>query len=139
MDKKIRFSVDSREVQDYQSKMREQAQQMAVDMVNYARSQNQSSKETLRIIEEQIKAIEHRNKLDREMASQVIGQRHIEKKIDYKTYREEIRKLDEGARQEDLQVRLLRELIEVTRITSRDEIRSDKENAERFAREGNRS
>lgn len=135
-DKTIRFNVDGREVQDYQSKMRQQAQQMAVDMVNYARSQNQSSKETLRIIEEQIKAIEHRNKLDREMASQVIGQRHQEKKIDYKTYREEIRKLDEGARQEDLQVRLLRELIEVTRITSRDEIRSDKENAERFAREG---
>jgi len=134
-DKTIRFNVDSREVQDYQSKMREQSQRMAVDLVNYARSQTQSSKETLRLIEEQISAIERRNKIDREMRSDVIGQSLQEKKIDLTRYREEIKKLDAESRQEDIQVKLLRELIEVTRMTSRDEIRSDKENAERFARE----
>ena len=134
-DKTIRFNVDSREVQDYQSKMRESAQKMAVDMVNYARSQSTSAKETLQIIEEQIRSIEKRNRLDRELSLQTAQQQLRAGTITQMDYGKAVRSIDTEFSQSNLQVKLLRELIEVTRLTSREEIRSDRENAERVSRE----
>lgn len=135
-DKTIRFNVDSREVQDYQSKMREQAQRMAVDMVNYARSQTASAKETLKILEDQIRAIEKRNKLDQEMAKDVARQQFQAGRLTPTEFGKANQQIDTQFGQESLQIRLLRELIEVQRQTSREEIRSDRENVERGIREG---
>lgn len=135
-DKTIRFNVDSREVQDYQSKMREQAKRMAVDMVEYARSQTTSAKETLKILEDQIRAIEKRNKLDQEMARDVARQQFQAGRLTPTEFSKANQQIDTQFGQESLQIRLLRELIEVQRQTSREEIRADRENVERGIREG---
>lgn len=133
-DKTIRYSVDGREAQDYQSKMRESSQRMAVEMVNYARSQSTSAKETLRLIEEQIKAIEKRNKLDNEMAMRTAQQQFQTGRITQTDLTRATQQLQGQASDDNIQIKLLRELIDVTRITSREEIRTNRESAEKFAK-----
>lgn len=134
MDKKVRFSVDSREVQEYQDKMRQSAKSMAADIISYARSQTSSAKETLQLIEEQIRAIEKRNKLDREI--QIQSQRDLlnQGKITGQEFTRRVRSIDQETNGLNIQIALLRELIDTTKQTSREEIRANRDRATTRAR-----
>jgi len=61
-DKKINVSVDDSGV----SKLRQSANELARDMIRSSRAYSTSSKEVLKDLEDQIKAIEKRNKLEDE-------------------------------------------------------------------------
>ena len=136
MDKKIRFNIDAREAQAFQDKMRESAKSMAVDIVNYARTQSSSAKETIQLIEEQIRLIEKRNRLDREVASGALAGRFATGEISRKQYGAGLADIESQSRQDNITTKLLRELIETTKQTSRDEIRVNRESARRTVRAG---
>jgi hypothetical protein len=121
--------------QNQESRLRDLAKSDAVEMVSYARTQSTSAKEILSILEEQVKAKQKSNSLDREMALFESRSKLDSGKITKKEFSKEVTSIENQFTQDNLQVKLLRELIDVTRITSKDEIRADRETAEKFSQE----
>ena len=127
-DKTVRIGVDGQEAINFQNKMRQGAEQMARDMIRSSRSYSTSAKEVLRDIEEQIKAIEKRNKLNKEFEySRLESTRGS---ISEKQYSREKERIDRQLSGDTLEVKLLREVIDAIKHTSKEEIREDRKNVE---------
>lgn len=130
MDTRVRFSVDSSELATAFQRIKFDAEEMGRMMIQDARKYSTSSKEVLSSIEDQIKALERRNKVGFEEDKSRIETRFQSGAIDKKRYREEISGLKRGSDEEKLQTKLLREMIETIRHTSKEEIREDRKGVE---------
>lgn len=130
MDTRVRFSVDSSELATAFQRIKFDAEEMGRLMIQDARRYSTSSKEVLSSIEDQIKALERRNKVGFEESKSRIETRFQSGAIDKKRYSEEISALRRGSDEEKLQTKLLREMIETIRYTSKEEIREDRKGVE---------
>ena len=97
MDTRVRFSVDSSELATAFQRIKFDAEEMGRMMIQDARKYSTSSKEVLSSIEDQIKALERRNKVGFEEDKSRIETRFQSGAIDKKRYGEEISGLKRGS------------------------------------------
>ena len=134
-DKTVKIAVDSSEAGKFQSDFRRDAEQMARDMIRSSRQYSTSSKEVLKDIEDQIRAIEKRNKLDAEFRRIRLESLRERGDVTGTQYTQASRGLVNEYRQDELQTRLLREIIDTIVRTSKEEIREDRSTVEKTVRE----
>lgn len=135
MDKTIRIGVDTSDVDKFQSEFRRDTEQLARDMISSARQYSISSKEVLKDIEDQIRAIEKRNELDQEFKKMRLSSLRESGSISDSQYSQQRSENILESRQDELQTKLLRELIDTVIQTSKQEIKEDRTNVERTIRE----
>jgi hypothetical protein len=126
-DKKFKISVDDAKIRD----LRSTANELARDMIMSARQYSTSSKQVIQDIEEQIRLIEKRNKLDQEIERTKIESKFVSGDISKRDRKEQLGQSDISGRTDELQVKLLREIVDTIRSTAREEIREDRQNVER--------
>lgn len=124
MDKTVRIGVDSSEAKNFQSSMRRESENLAREMIKSARSYSTSAKEVIRDIEDQIRAIEKRNKLDKEFQSARLES--VKGNISENQYSSTKARISTEYRQDQVQTKLLREIIDTIKVTSKEEIREDR-------------
>lgn len=129
-DKKLRISVEDTKLKD----LGRSATTLANDMIRSSRQYSTSSKEILRDLEEQIKLIEKRNKLDTEKQRTGLQTRFEAKEITGGQLRTGMSKIQSESREDKLQVQLLREVIDTIKATSKNEIREDRIGTEKRIR-----
>ena len=117
------------------SEFRREAEQLARDMIRSSRQYSTSSKEVLKDIEDQIRAIEKRNKLDAEFKRIRLESLRERGDVSGKQYTQASRGLINEYREDQTQTRLLREIVEAIIKTSKDEIREDRATVEKTIRE----
>jgi hypothetical protein len=135
-DKKIRIGVDGKAAENFQSKMRQSADQLAKEMIRSSMQYSNSSKEVLRDLNEQIRAIEKRNKLDFEFRKGRLDSAHQGGAINEDQYKSKISNLSSDSREDKLQTSLLREIVEQIKTTSKEEIRENRIGVSRRISEG---
>lgn len=135
--KEIIFSAKDTGVADVMQKLRQSANELGRELAQDARNYTTSGKEAVKYIEEQIKAMERRNKLSKEQskfvldsqrAQQLDGANSIQREKVDKKYNEAVTDLNLGSREDDMQLSLLRELIETVKTNAREEIAADRKN-----------
>jgi hypothetical protein len=104
-------------------------------MIRSSRQYSTSAKEVLRDIEDQIKAIERRNKLDQEFRKSRLESLRERGALTEQEYSTQRARIGVESRQDMLQTRLLRELIETVKTTSKEEIREGRREVERTIQE----
>lgn len=130
MDKTVRIGVDSSELKNAQSSLRNDTEQLARDMIRSSRQYSTSSKEVLKDIDDQIRAIEKRNKLDEEFRKLRLDSLRDQGGMSAAQYSNQKSEIGKDSRSDELQTRLLRELIDEVKKSSKDEIREDRRNVE---------
>lgn len=133
-EKQVKLGVDDSGM----GKLRSSAQSLAQDMIRSSRQYSTSSKEVLRDLEEQIRAIERRNKLDADYQRQQLTQARQAGTVSPEQFRRQAGAIRQSTEEDKLQVSLLRDLIETVKQTSKEEIREDRQTVERRIRESRR-
>jgi len=128
-DKRIGFSGVDTGVSSMMAKLRESSKQLGSEMIADARKYSQQSKGQLSFLEDQIKAIEKRNSLEKE--SQTLQARQSLSGKDLST---QIQKINLSSSQDDMQTKILRELIDTIKLTSKEEIAEDRKGVEKQVR-----
>lgn len=142
-EKKVKFSGDSSDLSSAFQKIREDAKSLNQGLIEDAMKYSKVSKEQVGYIQEQIKAIERRNAIDKkEHLSDIEGTYTAKlrtagsaEKRDTLTsqYKSEIGKVNQASKADELQIKLLKDLVETIKVTAKEEIASDKKNAEENA------
>jgi hypothetical protein len=135
MNKEIRFSAKDTGVADLMSRLRAESKRLYDDIAKDAKESSSSQKESVKYIEDQIKAIERRNKIDRE--SQKLSSRDkYESRMESATtdkqrtqikdqFQKEMSDLNKDSQADKMQVELLKDLLETTRQNSQAEIKAE--------------
>ncbi len=129
-DKKIKFTADEN-VSPVISRLKKDAEELGRGLIRDARAYTTSGKETLAFIEEQIKAIERRNKAEKEGQLSAVKIREREGEISPGQAKKEISGIGAASEEDKKQVNLLRELIDAVKNTSRREIVEDRKGVEK--------
>lgn len=129
-EKKIQFSAEDKGVLSYMQKLKKDSEDYYRSMIKDARDYTTSGKEVVRIIEEQIRAMEKRSRADSSMRELELRKRLDAGTIDQKGYKTSLAEIKRGTEEDKLQVQLLRELIETTKLQAKEELRSDRKNIE---------
>lgn len=129
-DKRIGVSIDDSGI----SKLRQSANELARDMIRSSRAYSTSSREVLKDIEEQIRLIEKRNRLEEEGQRTALLRQRQAGKIDQPEYEQRLRQISVSSREDKLQVELLRELIDTIKANAKEEIRENRQFVERAIR-----
>ncbi len=129
-EKKFRFTAEET-VSNTINKLKRDSDELGRGMIRDARAYTTSGKETLSYIENQIKAIERRNKAEEK--SQIYKQGQLKDKgaISGEQFKERIKQIGTQSKTDEQQVLLLRELIEATKNTSRREIIEDRKGVDK--------
>lgn len=130
-DKTVKINVDGSEAKNLQASLRQSSENLARDMIRSSRAYSTSAKEVAADIEKQIKAIERRNKLDAEFQRIRIDSLRGSGAISQSQYQTQKTQIGTDVRTDQLQLKLLRELIDTIKITSKEEIREDRRNVEK--------
>lgn len=126
MDKTVKIKVDSREAMDVQRRLQTDAEQFARDMIHSARNYSTSSKEVLKDINDQIKALEKKNRLETEMQRMKTESLHQAGRITADEFATRSSKIGQDGRMADMHSKLLREVIQSIIETSKEEIRENR-------------
>lgn len=126
LDKRISLSVDDRKLQE----LKLETEKMGRDMIQSSRRLSSSSKEVLRDIEDQIRAIEKRNKLEFDFEKQRLDRAKASGSVSGDQYQSLRQANVLGAKEGSLQVSLLRELIDTIKQQAKDEIRENRKAVE---------
>lgn len=139
--KEIVFSAKDTGVADTMQRLRQSANELGRDLIRDARDFTTSGKESVRYIEEQIKAMERRNKVSQaerkfeidESRNQGMGaaKTNAARAAVDKQYKSDLGDLKSESRQDEMQLALLRELIDTVKNTAREEIGEDRKNISR--------
>ena len=130
MEKKITFSAEDKGVATYMERMKRSAEDLGRMMIRDARAYTTSGNEVIRVLEEQIKAIEKRNRVDSQMRRAELEGRFQAGTIKEGDYRKGITEIRQGTTEDRIQISLLRELIETTKYQGKEELRADRKNVE---------
>jgi hypothetical protein len=130
-EKRLRVGIDAGEVESFQSRMKKSAEEVMRGMIRDARAYTTSSKEVIGSIEEQIRAIEKRNKLEEDFRKQRVEEGFKGGEIGVSEKRERLSAISTEIREDRLQTQLLREIIETIKSESRKEIREDRAGIEK--------
>lgn len=132
--RKIAFEVDGSGVLSTFQRIQSSAQDLARDMMKGATQYSSSGKEQLRYIEEQIHAIERRNKLDKqretfsakETRASDLSKNGPSSSVE-DSFKKQIAQINDDSQQNDIQVQLLREIVDTIKVQSREEIANDRQ------------
>lgn len=130
MEKKITFSAEDKGVATYMERMKRNAEQLGRDMIRDARAYTTSGQEVVKVLEEQIRAMEKRNRVDSQLRRSDLEGRYQAGTISDKSYKQGVTELRQGTNEDRVQISLLRELIETTKLNAKEELRSDRKNVE---------
>lgn len=134
-EKKVRVGVDSQGVESELKRMRAAAEELARGLISDARKYSTSSREVLQDIEEQIKAIEKRNRVEAEGRRMKLELRRDRGEITESVYNRDISSLRSDTAEDKLQIQLLREVIDTIKNTAKEEIRERRSEVERKLQE----
>lgn len=125
-EKRIGFSGVDTGVSSMMAKLRESSKQLGNEMIADARKYSKQSKDQLGFLEDQIKALERRNKLERES-------RDFKAKSGFEgeTLNSKLLANKDIFETKSLDNKLLREVIEAIKLTSKEEIAEDRKGVER--------
>ncbi len=129
IDKKVRFSADDN-VSGLIKKLRQDSEDLGRGLIRDAQTYSQSGKENLNYIEQQIKAIERRSKVEKEGQLLSIERQKQAGTITGKDARKKISQIGLQSKEDKQQLTLLRELIETVKTTSKREIKEDQKRVE---------
>lgn len=124
-ERRISFSAVDNGVSTTLDKLRRSSQEISRGMIEEARKYSQSGKQQIEFIEQQIKAIERRNRLERE-GREMSARETFQAGGSKADFQKTMGTLRIESEQDEMQIKLLRELIETIRLTSKEEIAEDK-------------
>ncbi len=134
--REIVFSARDNGVEREISKIRNSARDLGRDLAKEASANTDSARDAVKYYEEQVKLIEKRNLVEARSA-RIAAESKRNRKLDSsdgdtakiqeanREFSQTIRDVSLGSKEDQLQVDLLRELIDAVKTSSRDEIRSD--------------
>lgn len=134
--REIVFSARDNGVESTMTRIKNSAKEMGRDLVNEAMQNTSTAKDAIKYYEEQIKLIEKRNR-EGAKASKISAENQrnrglnsagggAEAKNIQSQYSKSIREINTGSKEDQMQVDLLRDLIDAVKSTSREEVRTDK-------------
>jgi len=130
-DKQIGIGVDASQTRQGFDRIRKSAEDLAKDIIRSSRAYSSSSKEVTKDIEEQIRAIEKRNKLDKEFREGRVQSQVQSGQLTESQGKAQVSQIRQDFGQDRMQTQLLRELIETVKQTSKEEIREDRSAVEK--------
>lgn len=131
VEKKITFSAQDNNVGQTYERIRQSAERLGRDLVSSSRAYTTSGKEITQNIEEQIRLIEKRNKLESERLKLGVEKRFEVGMISPEEKRKQLTGVSVSSKEDQLQVQLLRELVDAVKMTAKDEIREDRISVEK--------
>lgn len=145
MEKRIEFSGVDNGVSSMISKLRQDTRDLGVDLIRDAQQYSTSTQSQVGYIQEQIRAIEQRNKVELE-SNKIIAQRQFESQLGNaktkderdkvkQSYSGQLSNFEESARLDRMQVTLLRELIDTIKNDAKEGIVQDRAGVERRVRD----
>lgn len=143
-EKRVSFRGEDNGVLSMMEKMKRQSQELMRGMMDESQKFSKSGKEQLGFIEDQIKAIERRNRLDKEgrklgasrefqsalSSASTFGDQDKAKSV----FKSNIQKIETESKQDEIQIQLLKELIETIKLLAKEEIASDRQAVEKQLR-----
>lgn len=139
MNKEIRFSAKDTGVADLMSRLRAESKRLYDDIAKDAKESSNSQKESVKYIEDQIKAIDRRNKLD-QAAQRLSARDKYERRMESATtdkqrgqikdqFQKEMSDINKDSQADKMQVELLKDILETTRQNSQAEIKNESKQA----------
>ena len=134
-ERRVNFTGVDNGVSNMMNRLREDSKQLTNELIRDAQSYSTTSRQQLQYIEEQIRAIERRNRIEAQGQRIILERQREAGTITPDQYQQQVSQIGTINRTDELQVSLLRELIEAVRSTSRDEIREDRKGVQDRVRE----
>lgn len=137
--KEIVFSARDNGVADLMSRLRQSANELGDELIREAQQNSQNAREAVQYVEQQIKLLERRNKLEAKQRQAALDKRYQElsqvEGVDQKSlrqqYRQQVSELRQASKEDQIQIDLLRELIETVKRTGQQEIKAETANSVR--------
>jgi len=126
-EKQVRFTVDGTQAESYMQRMRQSASGLAREMITASEGMGKTGRDVLKDVEDQIKAIEKRNSLYLDIQKRELAANLGSDKLSQTDYDRSLTNLEQGNDEDKTQTQLLRELIDAVKVTSKSEIREDRE------------
>lgn len=127
---RTKVTIDDSGIDSFFQRVKRDAEELGREMIQASRRYSTSSREVLRDIEEQIRAIERRNKLDAEFQKTRLTKLYESGAITQEQFKAKADEIRRGTEEDRLQISLLREMIETIKQTAKEEIREDRKNVE---------
>lgn len=132
--KTIRFSADTSAVTDRLKEIRQSAEWLSEEIIENSKKQKLSAQETLKIIQEQIRALERQNQLQNRTDKLIAGQKLESGDLNEKGYKRELSRIGKETEENRIQTQILREIVSTLKETSENEIREDRKSVEERVR-----
>jgi len=113
------------------NKLKRDSEELGRGLIKDARAYTTSGKETLAYIEEQIKAIERRNRAEKQGQLLEVESQKQRGKISPEQYKSQVSQIGFESKTDEQQVTLLRELIDTVKNTSKREIVEDRKGVDK--------
>lgn len=135
--KQIVFNGRDDGVGSLMSRLRQSANELGRELLNEANTNSKTARDVVKYYEDQVRLLEKKNRLEYQSSKANIESQYRRYRDDdsldqdkvKSEYKESIDQLNSDRREDDLQIELLRELIETTKLASKQEIDADKENS----------
>jgi len=129
--KRFEFEGVDNGLSSMMSRLREDSKKLGSELISDARRYSSSLKEQNDFINDQIRALEKRSRLETQQNKYFASKRLESGDINRSEYRSEMSSISESSKESKLSTNLLREVIDTIKKTSKDEIASDRNNVER--------
>lgn len=130
IEKNIRLTTDATQVESAFKRVQQAAQESSNVLMQEAEKRSGSSKDMLKYLEDEIKAMERANRLEMERRNIAIRDKMSRDPEHKKDYQEQLTNLRIEDRENRLQTELLRDLIDTVIRTSKEEIAENKKGVE---------
>lgn len=127
---RTKVTVDDSGIDSFFQRIKRDSEELGREMIQASRKYSSSSREVLRDIEEQISAIERRNKLDAEFQKSKLTRQYESGAVSPEQFKERATEIRRGTEEDKMQVTLLREMIDTIKQTAKEEIREDRKAVE---------
>lgn len=118
-------------VSSMMQKLRQNAQSTAQQMIQDARTQSKSARDQIDLINQQIRALEKKNKITQQARQQQIEAQRASGEITQGDARKQLTQVKQSSQEDKMQVDLLRELIDTTKMVAKQEFVADEKRVER--------
>lgn len=127
---RTKVTVDDSGIDSFFQRIKRDSDELGREMIQASRKYSSSSREVLKDIEDQISAIERRNKLDAEFQKAKLVRQHESGAVSPEQFREKASEIRRGTEEDKIQISLLREMIDTIKQTAKEEIREDRKAVE---------
>jgi hypothetical protein len=132
VDREIRITASDTGVSDRLSKLKEGALALGRGIAEDAKRQATSSRELIKLMNDEISLIEKKNKLNKESREMAASQKHSSGSLSAKTaLKSDLNQISVESKEDKLQTDLLRQILQETIKTSTAEITADRESVKK--------